>query len=628
MDEHGLIVRESAWAMHPAESINLATPRLPLLPALQESPEVGARADCCIGYFNLRGRLPHTLGYIGMLVPHNAIRFDKADFLLIMGQSFISTGIRPSVWLVRGCMLLESSASYLGVKARVRNLLENPRSPSRRYFDLGMIALVLASVALLVYSVENPVDPWMDWFEYLAVSVFILEYLARTWIVGDMHRTVLDSYRQSEYLMLPFRPWVPLGEIARRKWEYVTSPLAIIDLLAILPSYRPARLLRVFLLFRLFKLFRYARSMHAMAEVLSEHRFEFYTLAFFMICVVLAAASAIYVLEGDIPGGTIDTMFDAIYWSMVTLSTVGYGDITPQTLEGRMVAFALIVAGIGVVAFSTSIVVAAFQEKLVNLREYRVLSELERGHRYTVLCGFGEVGQVVAAKLHEAHQRFVVLEPDEDKVRLAAKRGYLVVCGDAADNELLESLGVRDRAHTLVCVTGEDVKNVFITVSARRMNEGLRIITGARTKEVTRKLTLAGANHVVSPSEIVGLMGAEYVGRPAAFEAIYGIMRGERDVALEAVRVERNSPICGHSVAEVDFQLRKLLLFGVITAREWTVGDVDLLYPLEDAFCFAFKPSPDFQIQPGDVLVVFGYEMSLVHFRRELGAGVFRSGLR
>jgi voltage-gated potassium channel len=403
--------------------------------------------------------------------------------------------------------------------------------------------------------------------------------------------------------------------------------LAIIDLLAILPSYRPMRLLRVFLLFRLFKLFRYARSVHGMAEVLSERRFEFYTLAFFMIFVVLAAASAIYVFEGAIQDGSIDTIFDAIYWSVVTLSTVGYGDITPQTPEGRVVAFALIVSGIGVVAFSTSIVVAAFQEKLGDLREYRVFSELERGRRYTVLCGFGEVGQVVAAKLHEARRRFVVLEQDEDKVRLAAKRGYLVVRGDAADNELLETLGVRDRAHTLVCVTGDDVKNVFVTVSARRMNEGLRIIARAGTKEVVRKLTLAGANHVVSPSEIVGLMGAEYVGRPAAFEAIYGIMRGERDITLEAVRVEKNAPVCGSSVKELDFPRRKLLLFGVITTRDWRVQEVELLYPLEGEFCFAFKPPPDFRIQQGDVLVVFGYEMSLVHFRRELGAGLFRAGL-
>jgi CBS domain-containing protein len=163
----------------------------------------------------------------------------------------------------------------------VRDLLENPRFSAKRYYDLGMILLVLTSVALLVYSVKNTVVVWMLLFEDLVVSVFIIEYLARVWITDDMHRTVLDHYRQTEFLRSPFQLRPVLAVIARRKWEYVSSMLAIIDLLAILPSYRTLRLLRVFLLFRLFTLFRYSRSVHGMTEVLSERRFEFYTLAFF-----------------------------------------------------------------------------------------------------------------------------------------------------------------------------------------------------------------------------------------------------------------------------------------------------------------------------------------------------------
>jgi voltage-gated potassium channel len=122
-------------------------------------------------------------------------------------------------------------------------------------------------------------------------------------------------------------------------------------------------------------------------------------------------------------------------------------------------------------------------------------------------------------------------------------------------------------------------------------------------------------------------MAAEYVGRPVAFEAIYNILHGERDIALEAVRVEQDTAVCGQTVSEVDFPRRKLLLFGIITAREWSVDDIQNLYPLEDEYCFVFKPNPDFRIEQGDVLVVFGYELSLVHFRRELGAGLFRAGL-
>jgi len=524
--------------------------------------------------------------------------------------------------IVYFCLVLEASPGYSRAKEFIRTLLEDQNSHLKRYFDLTIIILVLISVGLLVYSVDNPVAPWMVWFEYFAVSVFILEYLARVWVVGDIHRELLDHYRQVEFLHLPFRLWPALRGVLRLKWEYVTSPLAIIDLIAILPSYRPMRLLRIFLLFRLFKLFRYARSLHGMTEVLSERRFDFFTLAFFMLFVVLAAASAIYVFEGGIPESPIHNLFDAIYWAMVTLSTVGYGDITPLTEEGRVVALALIVSGIGVLAFTTSIVVAAFQEKLGELREYRVLSELERGKAYTVICGFGEVGQVVAAKLQAAKQRFVVIDHDEGKVALAVKRGYLAVTGDAADNELLETLGIRKRAHTLVSVTNDDVKNVFITVSARRMNDGLRIISRAGSKDVARKLSLAGASHVVSSSEIVGIIGAEYVGRPVAFDAIYKILRGERDIALEAIRVERDSQATHLSVGEIDFPKRKLLLFGVITAREWTLDDLDHLYPLEGEFCFVFKPPQGFRFEPGDILVVFGYELSLNNFRLDMGSYV------
>jgi voltage-gated potassium channel len=293
-----------------------------------------------------------------------------------------------------------------------------------------------------------------------------------------------------------------------------------------------------------------------------------------------------------------------------------------------VVALALIVSGIGVLAFTTSIVVAAFQEKLGDLREHRVLSELERGKRYTVICGFGEVGQVVAGKLYDTRQRFVLIENDEGRVREATRKGYLAVRGVAADNDLLEMVGLRDRAHTLVCVTGDDVKNVFFTVSARRMNDGLRIISRAGTKQVGRKLMLAGANHVVSPSEVAGLIGAEYVGRPVAFGAIYGILRGERDIALEAVQVESDSSACGRSVSELDFNGRKLLLFGVITSRKPEMEGHAHSYPLEDDFHFLFKPAPDYRVDRGDFLVLFGYECSLTHFRRELGAGLFRSGLR
>ena len=520
--------------------------------------------------------------------------------------------------LVQFCLWIDGHTGYQRVKELTRDLLDNPRSRRKRYFDLFMILLVLGSVALLVYGVENTTTPWMDDFELLAVSIFLVEYLARVWVYSDLHRSVIDHVSEAEFLNRPFRIMPALQDGLRKKWEYMTTSLAIIDLLAILPSYRPIRLLRVFLLFRLFKLFRYSRSVHGMTGILAEKRFEFYTLALFMAFVVLAASSAVYVFEGGHPGASIDTFFDAIYWAMATLSTVGYGDITTITPEGRVVAISLIIAGIGVLAFSTSIVVAAFQERLGDLREHRVLAELERAQGYTLICGFGEVGQVVASRLQKQNLRFAIIEQDPDRVQLAARLGYLVVEGDVTDNTLLERIGVPDRVHTLICITGDDVKNVFLTLSARRMSDGVRIIARAGKKEVVRKLNLAGANHVVAPFEIVGLIGAEYVGRPVAFEAIHGILHGEWEVILEAIRVSEHSNLVGTMVGQVEFSANRLLLFGVI-AMQGRTDPCGGLYPLEGDYCFYFKPSENFVIAPGDMLIIFGYEISLRHFKRLIG---------
>ncbi len=220
-----------------------------------------------------------------------------------------------------------------------------------------------------------------------------------------------------------------------------------------------------------------------------------------------------------------------------------------------------------------------------------------------------------------------MVDHDEDMVRLASRRGYLAVRGDVADGDLLERIGVPDRVQTLICVTGDDVKNVFLTLSARRMNQRLCIIARANRKEVVRKLTLAGADHVVSPHEIFGLMGAEYVGRPVAFEAFRGILHGDTEVILEAVRVAADSPLNESKVGDMDFPAKRLLLFGVISAADRTArcGGV---HPLADGNCFYFKPGEDFTLQAGDMLIMFGHEVSLQHFRHAVGELESRMGRR
>jgi len=529
--------------------------------------------------------------------------------------------MRPGEWIVQICLFLDSSAFYKRLKDFFRNLLTNEHAPQKRYFDLFMILLVLASVFLLIYDVTHQLTAAARLFEYFAVSIFIIEYLLRLWVYNDLHEIVIAEYERARFLDSRFRLKVALLAILRRKWEFVSSPMAIIDLLAILPSYRPMRLLRIFLLFRLFKLFRYTRSAGGMASILAEKRFEFYTLAVFIAFVLLASSSAIYLFEGDIPGSKFGTFFDAIYWSMITLSTVGYGDITPHTTGGRVIALALVVSGIGVMAFSTSIVVSAFQERFGEMRERRVLGELDRMRGYTVVCGYGRVGQVVVERLAGNMDSFVIIDHNAERIREAMIKGYPAILGDATSDDLLRKAGIAQHAARVLCITGSDVANVFITISARQMNNDLQIISRANRKEVVNKLKLAGANHVVAPFEIVGLMASEYVGKPVAFEAIYGILSGENDVILDTLLIPRDSFLCSRPLGEVDFALYKLLLFGVII-RDESTPDTQLssLFPMADRH-FYFKPPADFILKDHDMLVLVGHRDSLHHFQRTLERG-------
>ncbi|MCG8100492.1 MAG: potassium channel family protein, partial [Candidatus Thiodiazotropha taylori] len=348
------------------------------------------------------------------------------------------------------------------------------------------------------------------------------------------------------------------------KLRYMVQPLAIIDLLAIIPSYRPLRFLRIFLLFRLFKLFRYTRSISEFVKVLSEKRIELVTLFIFMAFITFTAATAIFFFEAEHDGGQIDGFFDSVYWALVTMSTVGYGDITPQTTEGRVISLVLIIAGLGVISFFTSIIVSAFGEKIHEIRAHRVFSEVERKQVDTLVCGFGRVGQVVADRLSEDKRSFVVVDPLEENIRLAKQRGYLAVMGNGEDNSLLVSMGIDTRINRLLCLTGDDVVNVYITLIARQMNPEIEIISRANHRENVNKLYRAGASHCVAPYEVFGLIAAEYAGQPVAFEAVYGLLTRQTSEGIEAVRIKRDSSLAGKQMGEIDFLARKLIPFGII----------------------------------------------------------------
>lgn len=204
-----------------------------------------------------------------------------------------------------------------------------------------MTVLIVASLVPLCFKDSNPA---LEVVEYVCVVVFILDYLAR-WVTADLK----------------------LGKGALSFVIYPFTPMAIIDLLSILPVFlalndalRTLRVLRLFRAARAFKLIRYSRSASAISAVFEKQRQALLAVLCFAIAYILVSALVVFNVEPD----TFHTFFDAVYWAVVSLTTVGYGDLYPSTDVGRAIAMISSLMGVAVVALPSGIITAGMLDEL------------------------------------------------------------------------------------------------------------------------------------------------------------------------------------------------------------------------------------------------------------------------
>ncbi len=518
-----------------------------------------------------------------------------------------------SKFVIYHAYLLKSSPRFKRIKRGVYNALENPRSQVKSYVDMLMIGLIVISIFFLLYDVEHETGVMGGYFEQGVITCFACEYLLRVWVSSDTHLLLIEEYEKASYLNIEFSLFRALKKAWIKKFEYILSPMAIIDLLAILPSYRPLRILRIFLIFRLFKLFRYSNSARLYSDILASKRFELLTLLLFSCLLVFIASVSVFIFEFPEINSHIKNLFDAFYWSIVTMATVGYGDITPQTHGGKIVAILLILTSIGVLSFFTSILISAFNEKIPLLRENQVYAETENYKNFIIICGFGRVGQEIAKRLHRDKQKFIIIDKNEQHVEIARQRNFLVIHNDASKNQILLSAGINRGATTVLCTTGDDVTNVYVTLTSRHLNKNIRIISRANQQENVAKLYQAGADQVIKPFEVAGLLTAEFLGQPVAFEAISGILQNHAEVVMDTLRVNQGSELDDKQIIRLELAKYKLTLLGVISANPIHLQHRNKY--LVNQQHFYFNPDRHFVLHHGDILLVLGRKFSIDHFR-------------
>jgi len=505
--------------------------------------------------------------------------------------------------------LLKTSPRYKAAKNFFYDLLENSAYPYKRYFDFFMITLIFASVIILIREVRYPINDFLAVFNnYIVSLIFLIEYLLRFWVISDSSGMIIEQYERDELLQRRFRVAKALLTVFNAKWRYVRSVAAIIDLMAVMPFFHALRLLRIFVLFRVFKIFRYTQNMQYFGYILSHKKFELITLLTFASVVVFVASVMIYVMEANNPDSAVKTLFDAFYWSIVTISTVGYGDVAPITQEGRMVAIVVIISGIAVIAFATSIVVTAFTEKLDDIRENKMILDIQKLKHFYLICGYGLVAKQTASKLRRSGRNVVVLDTDRDRIDDAKENQLYALQLDSASLSSYQSMGIdfAKQVNAVILLRDSDILNVYTALTLRSIDQNMTTLSLLHEKSNRRKLQLSGVDHIVYSQELIGQLSKEYSGRPIAFETMSMLRAGDSGTAMEEIVVDARILRNFSTVGDLLIRRYRLLLIGVAKSK---------------AEGFIFNPTPDTAIEECDILIVVGEHSMINEYKLFIHSG-------
>lgn len=299
------------------------------------------------------------------------------------------------------------------------------------------------------------------------------------------------------------------------------------------------------------------------------------------------------------------SLLDSLYVSAQTVTTVGYGDLTPQTVGGRLFATVFMMFGVGIVLYClTTAVHSIVQSELVATFGQRRLSRrMSKLRNHFIVCGAGRVGSHLVRDLKHAGEVFIVIERDPQKVGELTDQGVAVLVRDATLEESLREAGV-EHARGLAACLPDDADNVYVVLTARDLNAQLHIVARAAEEPAEVKLVRAGANRVIAPTIIGGHRMATALLKPAVSDFIDSITASQLELTFEQVEVEPSSALVGRQLR--DTNIRSELDIVIVSIRR---SDGQML----------FNPSGEATIEGGDMLIAIGHPESLMKMNKLAG---------
>ncbi len=299
---------------------------------------------------------------------------------------------------------------------------------------------------------------------------------------------------------------------------------------------------------------------------------------------------------------------DALYMTIITLSTVGYREVHPLDGPGRAFTSLLILGGVSTLAYglttiTRSVVEGEMSGRVLRQQLQRRIRDL-RGH--VVVCGFGRVGAALAEQLRQEGIPLIVVEQNPERFGDCLRERYLAVLGDATRDEVLSEAGI-ERARGLAIALDDDAKNVFIALTGRALNAGIYIVSRAGLPESEAKLLHAGVDRVVSPYSISGRRMAALMTRPRVVDIVETALQpGGIEHGIEEFTLPDHSRFVGHTLADLDLRAATgAIVLAVIDTR----GKI------------SSSPANGYQLQPGDSLVAIGTQPELRRLEGMAGDG-------
>ncbi len=321
-----------------------------------------------------------------------------------------------------------------------------------------------------------------------------------------------------------------------------------------------------------------------------ESKQRIYVAVFSLLATIVIGVFGLSALEGW-------DLFEALWCTVITMTTTGFGDRVPQTTGGKSFLMIILIVGISVVAYSvSSITEFLIESQIANVAGRRkIMRQIQQLENHIIICGGGRVGSNVAFILRKEQVPYVVVEADREIIDSLDKFGYMCMPGDATRDEALIEAGIM-RAKGIVTALPGDAYNLYVTLTARALRPDIKIVARAERPENAEKLGRAGADRVISPEQIGGFKMAMGMLKPNTVDLITNLFSSTRyNLQMEEMSVSESSPLANKSIIDaLNRDKYNVIVVSIIR------GEVPILNPKGVEI-----------IQPDDILIVVGSEHEL-----------------